>query len=321
MNVKSLFCFISLLTLFSNGLYAQSRQTYNTPQSMYVRPDLDAFRNAVEATQKRHDNVRQYKDNVQDWIYKIRKADQQNHLKTKLDFFQNELDKLELRGDWTNLANEVRSIENGLKRMLSDYEEELKAKKQNEVTGNESLAEASRLHENGWKSYYQGYFEAAVTYFSQLTNLFPNDSQGYYGRGTSKSSLGKISEAIDDYNKAIALDPTVSMYFNNRGWANFTNNQLDFALIDLNEAVKLDRENYIAWDSRGEINFNLGNYSQSIEDCKMAIALNPNQANSYFIMGRANYRLGNKSLACQNWQKAKALEFMEAANYLGKYCK
>src|SRR5688572_8514298 len=124
MKPKFLHSLLVCYFVFHFNLIAQSRQTYNSPQSNYVRPDLNALNAAMQAIQQRHDNVRAYKDNIQDWIYKLRKADPQNQLKTKLDFYQSELDKLESRGDWANLENEVRQIENGIKRTVSDYEEE-----------------------------------------------------------------------------------------------------------------------------------------------------------------------------------------------------
>ena len=55
-----------------------------------------------------------------------------------------------------------------------------------------------------------------------------------------KNALGKLDEAIADYDKAIRLDPDDARTYYNRGNANISLGRYNLAISDYDEAIQLN---------------------------------------------------------------------------------
>jgi S1-C subfamily serine protease/tetratricopeptide (TPR) repeat protein len=102
-------------------------------------------------------------------------------------------------------------------------------------------------------------YPESIAIYSEIISKQP-ESYAYNNRGTAKSQLGKKSEAIGDYDRAIALNPKFAQAYYNRGNAKYA----------------------------------LGNKPGAIGDYDLAIALNPQDAQAYNNRGIAKLKLGNK---------------------------
>ena len=72
-------------------------------------------------------------------------------------------------------------------------------------------------------------------------------------------NLGKIDQAIDDYNEAIRLDPYFWDGYYNRGMAYFFKEDYEQALSDFSEAIRVDADKPAAYTNRGWTYHQIGN--------------------------------------------------------------
>ena len=75
--------------------------------------------------------------------------------------------------------------------------------------------------------------------------------------------MGRLNEAIKDFDIAISREPTDSRAFGYRGKAHFLNNDNDRALPDLNRAIALDGSNATALVTRGRSFSQIGRVRES----------------------------------------------------------
>ena len=68
--------------------------------------------------------------------------------------------------------------------------------------------------------------------------------------GITLQELGRLSEAIAEYDEAIRLDPKLAEGYNNRGSAYHVLGQLQRAVVDFDEAIRLDPKYAGAYNNR-----------------------------------------------------------------------
>ena len=68
-----------------------------------------------------------------------------------------------------------------------------------------SAAQAS--YEKGIKHYDEDDFDTAVTEFTEVIRLDPNNADAYVASGDVYKKLGRSDEAVRDYETALSLDP------------------------------------------------------------------------------------------------------------------
>src|SRR5579871_4317688 len=78
--------------------------------------------------------------------------------------------------------------------------------------------------------------QAAVEEYSQAIRLRLDNPDAWAGRGRAYSSLGKYSNAIDDFDQAIRLNPTAAL-FTDRGFAYGQLGEFDQAIQDFNRTL------------------------------------------------------------------------------------
>lgn len=119
--------FILFIILISFGAKAQKKQleyatfensTY-TPQ--YTGSTYDEIRDAQRDLNRRYDQNRDKKDQLQNWVYELRAKQTDQDFKESLDFVQNWLDLIEKDGGYESLGNEIRKVENSIRKSISEY--------------------------------------------------------------------------------------------------------------------------------------------------------------------------------------------------------
>lgn len=117
----------------------------------------------------------------------------------------------------------------------------------------------------------QGRFHEAGLEFESVISEDPKQADAYYGRARSNVTFGRNELAIADL--AILLNPGDARYHWLRGVASEALGKLDQALSDYDESIRLDPNKAISYNNRGTIRYSLGNYRLAIRDFSKAIGI------------------------------------------------
>ena len=82
------------------------------------------------------------------------------------------------------------------------------------------------------------------------TELAPDDSHAYHGRGCAYANLDQPRLAIEDYSRSIAIDPEDAESYYQRGMALIELGQYRQAIEDLDQAARLDPQHPFAESDR-----------------------------------------------------------------------
>ena len=77
----------------------------------------------------------------------------------------------------------------------------------------------------------KGKLDDAIQDLDKAIALNPNSYQAYTNRGIARKEKGDIDGAIADYDKAIALNPNAAYAYNNRGNARGKKGDNDGAML------------------------------------------------------------------------------------------
>lgn len=134
----------------------------------------------------------------------------------------------------------------------------------------ESFAENLASCYRGNDLYRVGYYAQAVKEFSHciekggLEN--ENGAVAYLGRGNANRELGRMQEAMRDFDAALRLKPDYGEAYHVRGNANRQMGRSEAAIKDYSSALRLIPDNIRAYNNRGRTYAKLGQYDQAVAD-------------------------------------------------------
>lgn len=137
----------------------------------------------------------------------------------------------------------------------------------------EDLQKAAPYVKLGLEQARKGNHKGAITTFSAVLSILPNDHLILYSRGNSFLKTYDFENAIIDFSKSIEIDPSFEDAYFNRALA-YTN---------------------------------LKDYKKAIKDYSEVIKLNPTGSQAYLNRGVIFDFLGDANLACADINKAKLL--------------
>lgn len=98
--------------------------------------------------------------------------------------------------------------------------------------------------------------------------------------------LGRLTESLDDLNRAISIQPTFSDAYWHRHLLFLVQRDQKRALEDLSLLLKYNKKHYNAFRSKAALLLKKGDLSSAVYNMSQAIALHPNDSDSYFIRAR-----------------------------------
>jgi tetratricopeptide (TPR) repeat protein len=140
----------------------------------------------------------------------------------------------------------------------------------------------------------------------------------YCNRGLASAGLGRLTEAIRDYDQAIALNPDYDRAYNNRGLACAKVGRLTEAIQDYDKAIALNPDYAQAYESRGIAYARSARPADAMRDFDQAIALNPDYAEAYYNRGNARLDANRHSEAIGDYDQAIALKPDYAVAYYNR---
>jgi len=124
-------------------------------------------------------------------------------------------------------------------------------------------------------------YDEAIADFSRAISIDLAFAGAYNNRGLSYYKQHQFDEAIADYGIAIYLSPDIAIFYANRGLAHSQRGDLYAAIADYNKAIELDPILPETHNNRGEAYAELGEYEKALADFQYELALNPNDIVAY----------------------------------------
>lgn len=181
---------------------------------------------------------------------------------------------------------------------------------------------AEALFELGLKRLEEENYHWAITNFSRVLALEPENGEAYFNRAIARDTLGDKPGALTDYSEAIRINPEDPDGYYSR--ANVRTDIYDYqgALVDLAKALELKPDLSDAYSLRAAVRVSLEDYKGAIEDANKAIKLNPEDGAAYSNRCYARARgLGEFKVALEDCERAREVdreEIFAAANYTSR---
>ncbi len=98
-------------------------------------------------------------------------------------------------------------------------------------------------------------------------------SRAFATRALGLSLIGRYTDAIKDYDSALAIIPDYPIALNNRAWALFKLGRVVEAQPDVEKSLALDPTSPHAYDTRAHVRQALGQRSAALKDYNLAMRL------------------------------------------------
>lgn len=136
--------------------------------------------------------------------------------------------------------------------------------------------------------------ELIVNAFNQRVDDNPDDPYVYVNRAKVLLHIGRIHDALGDWNRAVRLKPDDPLLLNGRGNLLLETDNPVQALNDMNDAIELAPDRSHFYHDRANILIQLGEAEKAYEDLSLAIHMAPEKADYYMTRGilmraRGNY--------------------------------
>ncbi|TAH22492.1 MAG: tetratricopeptide repeat protein [Cytophagales bacterium] len=146
--------------------------------------------------------------------------------------------------------------------------------------------------------------------------------QNHYEKGLQKLKEGKYSEALINFDKALAENPYDASCMSDKAVALFHLDKKAESLALLDHAQKLEPANPYRYSSRAFVKDAMGDLQGAILDYQKAIELDPEDMVAYNNLGLIEEKLGYKEAAKKKFAEADALakklgiDFDEDGNFV-----
>lgn len=145
-------------------------------------------------------------------------------------------------------------------------------------------------------------------YFKRTTG--DGDICAHRLRGLALCQIGKIREALKDFDICCKAQPGTWDFWWDRANSYTELKEYDKAIFNANEMIKLKPDN-ARYAQRAKIYFAAGNYKLSLADWNKAISLCPSKVNYYGARAQCYEKLGRKDLADADKKKRDSLSLIE----------
>ena len=179
--------------------------------------------------------------------------------------------------------------------------------------GCQSLPTSSEWLSRGNGYMQDGKMTQAIQAYNKAQKLNPQNIEVYSSRGAAYFFTGDYANAQQDFIKVLEKNPYHADAYNALASALAAQGDFENALDMANKALILNPNKPEVFFTRGGINFMLGKYDQAVYDYSVVIKLRP-AADVYNARGAAYLKLGKQKEAQQDFAMAKSGQVPEKIN-------
>ena len=158
---------------------------------------------------------------------------------------------------------------------------------------------------SGW--FRSFYLEGDIRLYSRGILFSPGNWRFYNSRGWAFHKLGRNTEALNDFDRALELAPENGSVYRNRGRLYLKAGKHSKALRDFERAVNSWPRTGDEYFLRATLWMDMGNHAHAKDDYTRDFKKNPKREASYMGRAEAFYELGCLSDAAQDAEKALKL--------------
>jgi tetratricopeptide (TPR) repeat protein len=197
---------------------------------------------------------------------------------------------------------------------------------------------AQIIFERGVYAFSIGKYDSALLFIDAAINVNPNKSYYYYTRGECYFSKNDFNESVKAYSLAIGSASSYQGAYYKRGLANIQLGKATDAIADFTRAIQYNPQFYLAQKGIGDAYFALSDYKNCATSLEVCLGmssfreanLSKTTSEIYNTIGKAYFRLMNYPKALENYRKFLSFlpkEIPSSFNYeignsymnLGKY--
>lgn len=162
----------------------------------------------------------------------------------------------------------------------------------------------------------KGDYTQAIPYFNRTLEIDSTYWRAWANRAIAYENLRLYDRAIADANQAKKLMPNVVMVLIIHAVVSEKMGRLEDALEDYNLLIDGEPDNAGLLTSRGLIHFKIGNAEQALADYNLAIILNPRYGDAYYRRSKLYFYQQQVGLALADALKAQELGANLPDNYI-----
>jgi len=125
------------------------------------------------------------------------------------------------------------------------------------------------IYSNGMYEFVNNNFERSAEILTEALEKDPTRKLTFVSRGSSYLRLGRLDEALADFNHALELDPNYARAYHLRGLVSERKGDQTSAIADFNRAIEINPEYGAAYQSRATLHTLMGNEDLALEDIAM----------------------------------------------------
>lgn len=180
-----------------------------------------------------------------------------------------------------------------------------------EADGGEIL----KLENEARKKLLLGEDEEALSLYTKLIGLNPQNAAYYERRSTALHGMKRYEEAVQDDDKAIGLEPDNPKYYHSRAVTLYAMGRYEQALVDRTKAIELDSGNAAYYYGRSITLYIMKQYEQALADATKAIELAPTNEDYCYHRAIMLFKAEKYEQALPDWEKAIELNPSNAVYY------
>lgn len=153
----------------------------------------------------------------------------------------------------------------------------------------------------------KGFFQDAIGFFKQATEIQPNFDHAYNNMGNVFKLMGKYEEAVISYQKAIKINSRYAEAYSNLGNVFKELGKINDSILNHRLAIKINPNYAEAYSNLGNTLSELAKFEEAADNHRLAIKINPYYPEGYSNLGNALGELGKLDEAVDNYRKALKL--------------
>ncbi|MCF8088534.1 MAG: tetratricopeptide repeat protein [Desulfotignum sp.] len=165
-------------------------------------------------------------------------------------------------------------------------------------------SQEKQLFDTGVDHLKQQRYEAAITVFTELIELNPDNPDAYKNRGVAYMKLSQYDSAIHDFEKTKQMMPDLKGLHSNLGVAWYYKGEYEKAIANYNSEIELSPGSHYAYFNRAICWAELKEYDKSLDDIAQTLTLVPDFYLAHCLKGDLYMELEDIEAARSAYEKA-----------------